>query len=170
MTKIIPLKRRLLVSVAIVSAIVLALAVVYWFPFGSAGDATTTTPATRIGRGQIQIVDGDTIRANGYTYRLVGFDTPETVDAKCPQERVLGNRAAARLGALVAQHSLRLSLVEVSCSCAPGTHGTRFCNYGRRCGVLKANGEDVGQILIREGLARPFLCGNFYCPKRQPWC
>jgi endonuclease YncB( thermonuclease family) len=74
--------RRLLVSIAIVSTIVLALAVFYWAPFDSASDATTTTPATRIGRGQIQIVDGDTIRANGYTYRLVGFDTPETVDAK----------------------------------------------------------------------------------------
>lgn len=36
--------------------------------------------------------------------------------------------------------------------------------------MLKANGEDVGQILIREGLARPFVCGNYQCPKRQPWC
>ena len=26
---------------------------------------------------------------------------------------------------------------------AEGTHGTPACNYGRRCGTLRAHGEDV---------------------------
>jgi micrococcal nuclease len=55
-----------------------------------------------------------------------------------------------------------LELTEVRCSCRPGTQGTQSCNYGRRRGLLKANGEDVARILIREGLAHP------YCV-RQPW-
>jgi len=24
--------------------------------------------------------------------------------------------------------------------------------------------------LIREGLARPYACGSYSCPKRKPWC
>jgi hypothetical protein len=32
---------------------------------------------------------------------------------------------------------------------SPGTQGTQSCNYGRRCGLLKANREDVARILIR---------------------
>jgi endonuclease YncB( thermonuclease family) len=160
---------RRLFWVATVSAIILVLAAVYW-AFGTMNVArnATTAPATKIARGAIQVVDGDTIRTNGLTYRLVGFDTPETRDAKCPQERALGERAASRLRAIVGRSSL--DLTEVRCSCLPGTHGTRSCNHGRRCGALKANGEDVGQILIREGLARPFVCGKHQCPTRQPWC
>jgi integrase len=30
-----------------------------------------------------------------------------------------------------------LEMTEIRCSCLPGTHGTRACNHGRRCGVLK---------------------------------
>jgi hypothetical protein len=40
--------------------------------------------------------------------------------------------------------------------CPPETEGTQRCTYGRRCGILKANNEDVAQILIREE-ARPSL-------------
>jgi endonuclease YncB( thermonuclease family) len=158
----------LLFAIVAATTFVVALSIVYWIDTPTT-IAITASPPTQIkGPGSIQVVDGDTIRAKGLTYRLVGFDTPETVDAKCPQERALGIRAAARLRAIVAQGSL--NLVEVTCSCMPGTHGTRFCNHGRRCGTLKAKGEDVGRILIREGLARPYVCSSYQCPKRQPWC
>jgi endonuclease YncB( thermonuclease family) len=119
--------------------------------------------------GAIVPVDGDTVLANGKTYRLVGFDTPERGErAKCPAERVLGGMAHARLQALIAQGGLEL--VEVRCSCAPGTHGTRLCNYGRACATLKVGGVDVGSILIAEGLARPFACWRYQCPMRRGWC
>jgi hypothetical protein len=55
-----------------------------------------------------------------------------------------------------------LELTEVRCSFRPGAQGTQSCNYGRRRGLLRANGEDVARILIREGFAHP------YCV-RQPW-
>src|ERR1700756_5614100 len=56
-----------------------------------------------------------------------------------------------------------LELTEVRCSCPPATQGTQSCNYGRRCDLLKANGEDVARILIREGLAHPYVCGSLGC-------
>jgi len=124
--------------------------------------------AKPIAPADISISDGDTIRARGKTYRLVGFDTPEIQDAKCAIERQLGAQAMARLQAIISKGNL--SLTEVTCSCVPGTHGTRFCNLGRLCGTLTVNGEDVGNILIREGLAHPFKCGKYRCPQRQGWC
>jgi endonuclease YncB( thermonuclease family) len=160
------LPRLLLFLIAFVGALMLALAIA-WYVARVASDVTTTV-ATKITPGTIQVVDGDTIRTRGLVYRLVGFDAPETYQAKCPQERALGERATARLRMIVSRSALELT--EVRCSCPPGTQGTQFCNYGRRCGLLKANGEDVAQILIRERLARPYVCGGFWCPKRKPWC
>ena len=46
--------------------------------------------------GQIEVLDGDTIRVAGETFRLVGFDAPETYRARCPSEHELGNRATSR--------------------------------------------------------------------------
>src|SRR5438874_1037617 len=38
--------------------------------------------------GQIDVIDGDTVRSNGAVYRPVGFDTPERGDkARCDDER-----------------------------------------------------------------------------------
>jgi micrococcal nuclease len=59
----------------------------------------------------------------------------------------------------------------VPCACSPGTEETPACNYGRRCGMLKANGRDLGAILIEERLAVPFVCSGTRCPKTpRPWC
>jgi hypothetical protein len=61
-----------------------------------------------------------------------------------------------------------LELTEVRCSCPTGNSGHAVLNYGRRCGLLKANGEDVARILIREGLAHPYACGSLGCPTTSP--
>jgi len=47
---------------------------------------------------------------------------------------------------------------------------TPSCNYGRRCGILKADGRDVAAILISENLAVPFVCGQDVPPTPKPWC
>jgi endonuclease YncB( thermonuclease family) len=118
----------------------------------------------------IRVLDGDTIEAHGKTYRLVGFDAPETDRAKCEAERVLGAKAKARMEELVAGAETTLSLDPVVCSCRTGTQGTKQCNYGRLCGTLRAQGEDVGIVLMRERLARSYVCSATRCPRRQRWC
>jgi endonuclease YncB( thermonuclease family) len=116
--------------------------------------AMATTPAlgSPIEPGAIEVVDGDTIRAGGRTFRLVGFDTPETGSrARCESERTLAAAASRRLRHLIAGGGLDLE--RVACSCRLGTEGTPACNHGRLCGALRARGRDVGAILISEGLA-----------------
>jgi endonuclease YncB( thermonuclease family) len=112
-----------------------------------------------IDRSELYVKDGDTVivgpggepHMKDQEYRLVGFDTPETARGKCPSEIEKGNRATAR--AL-----------------------TKDCNMGRRCGRLTVNGKDVGEILIAEGLAVPYVCQappatkSRPCPKQQSWC
>jgi endonuclease YncB( thermonuclease family) len=118
----------------------------------------------------ISVVDGDTIDVGPYRYRLVGFDTPEIrtpsrrVDA---EEHALGIKASARLREIVAAGGLDLK--EVRCSCTDAKIAAGTCNHGRKCGLLTANGENVGATLIREGLAKEFVCGPTKCPRMPKW-
>src|SRR6516162_9670320 len=119
----------------------------------------------------VTVIDGDTINVFHVqpNVRLVGFNAPESSNALCEAERQLGIRATQRLLDLVRAGHLDFEYVE--CSCPAGKQGTRFCNYGRDCGMLKSNGRDVGAILIQEGLAVPFVCGPTRCPRTpRPWC
>lgn len=125
----------------------------------------------QLARSQFTISDGDTIRLNGAAKgtRLVGFNTPESIEPQCDVEGDLGRRAKARLKELVATAKLELKMVP--CSCPPGTEGTDKCNYGRSCGSLFADGRDVGEVLVSEELAVPFICGSTSCPPTpRPWC
>jgi endonuclease YncB( thermonuclease family) len=117
----------------------------------------------------IHVADGDTVRSGGYAYWLVGFDTPKAGSlARCERERTLAAAATRRLEQLITGGNATLQ--RVACSCPAGTEETRACNHGRRCGVLKIANRDVGSILISEGLARPQVCGETSCPRRQSWC
>src|SRR5262249_10208703 len=98
--------------------------------------------------------------------RLVKFNAPETWRARCDAERTLGYVAARRLRNLV--RAGRLNFEFVACSCEPGTEGTEDCNYGRRCGTLTTGGRDVGDILIAENLAVPFVCQENKLPQNTP--
>jgi endonuclease YncB( thermonuclease family) len=101
--------------------------------------------------------------------RLVGFNAPETTRAQCPEERALGEKADRRLREIVRGGDLDFSFV--ACSCRSGTEGTPICNYGRKCGTLRARGRDVGAMLIAEALAVRFVCGTSSCPATpRPWC
>jgi endonuclease YncB( thermonuclease family) len=150
-----------------------------WFSFdrwsGAAAVAPERETVTEFARPSrapaiaVSVLDGDTIRVSDQTYRLVGFNTPETGrQAQCDSESALGRAATLRLRELVAGGSLDFE--RVACACRPGTEGTRQCNYGRLCGTLKSHGRDVGGILISEGLAHAYACRGTSCPRRQSWC
>jgi endonuclease YncB( thermonuclease family) len=118
----------------------------------------------------ITVIDGDTIVVQGKRIRLVGFDAPELGGhAHCGLERMLAARAASRLRQLIRTGNA-VDLKLIACSCRPGTEGTMACNYGRACGVLTVDGEDVGDTLMSENLAHALVCGRYSCPKREPWC
>ena len=111
-------------------------------------------PSTR-GTGAYEVIDGDTIRASyGVKYRLMGFDAPETFQAKCDTELALGKRAAERLKELLASGEVRI------------VESGKIDRYGRTLAHLTVNGRDVGGVLVSEGLARAYD-GR---PKRQDWC
>jgi hypothetical protein len=35
---------------------------------------------------------------------------------------------------------------------------------------MQVDGQDVGDVLISENLAHPYVCGRYSCPRRKPWC
>jgi micrococcal nuclease len=100
------------------------------------------------------VVDGDTIRYGGVTIRIEGLDAPETHRAKCEAERVLGRRATERLLELVNQGPFEIV--------QKGKRDTD--KYGRKLRVLERDGRSFGDILIAEGLARP------WSGSRRSWC
>jgi len=132
--------------------------------------AATPAVAEPIAPAAISVVDGDTIDVAPDRYRLVGFDTPEISTPRRrvgPDERALGMKASARLKEIIAAGGLDLQPVRCSCPDRKIADGT--CNFGRKCGLLTANGENVGATLIREGLAKSFICGRTSCPKMPVW-
>jgi endonuclease YncB( thermonuclease family) len=176
MPPVIPFRRRSILPIALgaVAAAVLAFAATMAFLNwqSTSGEQRTNVQVLRPApnqSGQIDVVDGDTVRFKGEVYRLVGFDTPERGDkARCDNERERAEAATARLRSLLA--SGEANLKRVACACRPRLEGTKNCNYGRLCGSLLIAGRDVGQILISEGLAQAYACSATSCPKRRPWC
>ena len=118
----------------------------------------------------ISVIDADTISVSGKpNVRLVGCDTPEAgTQAKCDQERELAKRATTRRIELVAEGPIQLTYVR--CSCPEEAQGTNACNHGRDCGKLSVGGRDACSVLVAEGLAHIFVCGQTSCPSRRSWC
>ncbi|MCJ9720123.1 thermonuclease family protein [Agrobacterium sp. BETTINA12B] len=158
----------ILLTVVLVSRVFHGNFISMWPSSGS--EVAATTSASQFSSQSFTITDGDTIRmGDGTPVRLAGFNAPEVFHPQCDSEAALGNKATERLKQLVASGST--SLTRIACSCPPGTEGTDMCNFGRSCGILKVDGQDVGQTLISEGLAVPFMCGRTSCPKTpRPWC
>ncbi len=131
--------------------------------------AASIARAEPVAPSDVYVVDGDTIEVGGKRIRLVGFDAPELDHARCTDERNLAERAASRLRQVIREGD-DVDVRFIACSCRPGTEGTRLCNWGRACAYLVVDGRDVGEILMAEKLAHPYVCGRYSCPRRQPWC
>ena len=102
-------------------------------------------------------IDGDTLALGVERFRLTGFDTPETFQARCPAEKALGQTAKVRLQELVKRGPVRLVR-------AKGRD-----KYGRSLAVLWIGQELVSDILIREGLAVPYT-GKVSRIRNYSWC
>ena len=102
----------------------------------------------------LYLIDGDTAKYNGQTYRLVGYDTPETWMPKCDFEQALGEMATQRARELVRDAGA------VNFTILPGKDV-----YNRGLARIAITGNDLGDILISEGLARRYVSG-----KRKGWC
>lgn len=100
------------------------------------------------------IVDGDTLWLGGLNIRLKDFDTPESHRNICGSfvEIDLAYAATNRLQELLNDNVWTIETF--------GIDGTGE----RRLATIKINGEDVGDILIRERLARRWPGGlEFWC-------
>ena len=105
------------------------------------------------GGGRNCVVDGDTLFVGGAKVRIANIDAPETHEYGCPAELALGERSANRLRALVNSGTVRLRAADRDVDV-----------YGRRLRTVEVDGVDVGEVLVSEGLARPYHGG------RKPWC
>jgi endonuclease YncB( thermonuclease family) len=103
-----------------------------------------------------RVIDGDTFEDlnTGDRYRLVNIDTPETGGrAACVAERRLGDRATNQARTLITgADSLEVRRTG------------RIDRYNRIIAFIEVNGRDLGELLIEDGLARPWR------GRREPWC
>ena len=89
------------------------------------------------------ITDGDTIKQDGVIYRLWGIDAPEAKQL-CPDGWPAGSLATTRLQALTAGRSIVCQEKDRD-------------RYGRIVAICRASGEDLGAIMVREGMAWAFM-------------
>lgn len=124
-------------------------------PRGARGDvAEAGESGARVVRPRV--IDGDTIEdlATGERIRLANIDTAEIRDgAQCRAEREHGERAM-REARLLLSRARTINLRRTG----------REDSYGRTIAYVLIDGRDLGQTLIAEGLARPWL------GRREPWC
>lgn len=121
-------------------------------PFPAPNPGATEGPAVQV----VRVIDGDTLDlANGERIRILNIDTAEMPPkARCPEERDLALAAKARLATVLRQG-------EVITLAAQGRDRDA---YGRQLRLVRVDGQDVGELLVREGLAQPWR------GRKATWC
>lgn len=110
------------------------------------------------GRGPLCVVDGDTLKLEQRTIRIVGIDAPE-VRAQCPAEALGATRATAVLQRWVNAAPFEL----VPRLDRPTDKYGRELMTARR--VVRGRSETAAEVLIEAGVARAYM-GE----ARQGWC
>jgi endonuclease YncB( thermonuclease family) len=88
------------------------------------------------------VVDGDTLKLNGTTYRLWGIDAPEGVQL-CGDWHA-GSEATRALASLMHGRAI---------VCEPKATD----RYGRTVALCRADGVDLGAEMVRRGMAWAFV-------------
>ena len=110
-------------------------------------------PVCVAGKGRTCVVDGDTVRIAGVTYRFEEIDTPERGEfAECIQEGLQAIEATRRLAAILSSHPFNIV--------ASGKD-----RYGRILARFVIGNTTAGEMLVAEGLARPWRGG-----RTEQWC
>jgi endonuclease YncB( thermonuclease family) len=132
----------------------LALAIVAVLSFLGGGFSGISEWAgfTRASRA-LYAVDGDTVKLGTQSLRLVNIDAPEVSRPGCPEEAERARAATERLRTLLDKGQAAI------------LPNGRLDRYGRPLVRLTVDGRDVGDLLIAEGLAKPWPV------KGEPgWC
>jgi endonuclease YncB( thermonuclease family) len=93
--------------------------------------------------GQASVVDGDTLEIHGIRIRLWGIDTPESSQL-CRGEDSLQYRCGAQ-----AANDLDAFIARRPVNCSPRS----LDPYGRTVATCSVGGTDLGEWLVRKGLA-----------------
>lgn len=107
-------------------------------------------PVCGSGRRTSCVVDGDTFWLAGEKVRLEGVDAPE-INGACAHERDLAQKATRRLSEILSAQQLEL-------------HRSGRDRYQRTLARVDTPNGEAGEILIREGLARPWK------GRKEQWC
>jgi endonuclease YncB( thermonuclease family) len=99
------------------------------------------------------VVDGDTFWYAGEKIRIADINTPEVGRPACAREAALGARATERLQTLLNEGTFTLESVDRDRD-----------RYGRLLRTVTREGESVGAVLVREGLAEEWR------GSRSGWC
>jgi endonuclease YncB( thermonuclease family) len=100
------------------------------------------------------VVDGDTIQVDGVRIQLSDIDAPDTWRPACDAQQELGDRAARRL----------LELLNAGPFVLESREARDHDSYGRELRVATRDGHSLGDVLVQEGLARPWQ------GTREDWC
>src|SRR6266851_1894697 len=91
----------------------------------------------------VRVVDGDTLKIDGVTYRLWGIDAPEATQP-CADGWPAGRAATEHLRALIGDRHV---------TCEPRT----LDRYGRTVAICRADGRDLGADMVSDGHAWAFV-------------
>jgi len=148
--------RALLIALALMTATTVTTV-------GTAAPATATETIPGPYSGMVtDVIDGDTLEVRVMVWlgqevvtrvRIDGIDTPEK-RGKCQREKDMAEQARVMTEQLLTDAQVAL-------------YDIQHDKYGGRvrARVVTRSGEDIGQMLIKSGLARPYK-GE----ARQPWC
>ena len=118
-------------------------------------------PLANAGVDGVRVVDGDTVDIDGVRVRVLPIDTPETWEPRCAAELDLGLKAKDRLKQLLAGVVVTYE-IDVKAGRDP---------YRRTLARVYADGKDVGEILMAEGLAVKWAPGpKAKAARLKLWC